>query len=118
MYLYESHLGGLYTTEDIQSPDELYCETCADSDQELGEFETIHEFWDLISDKVSINGSGGMNLQYILPLVNHIFDYSFLVKYEDEYYRDTECCCNSEEDILYQINKAIIQEQNNKCVKE
>ena len=96
----------------------MYCETCVDSDRELGEFETIHEFWDLISDKVSINGSGGMNLQYILPIVNHIFDYPFLVKYEDEYYRDIECCCNSEEDILYQVNKAIIEEQNNKCVKE
>lgn len=32
MYLYESHLGGLYTMEDIRSYDELYCETCGDSD--------------------------------------------------------------------------------------
>lgn len=44
MHLYESHLGGLYTTENIQSLDELYCETCGYSDGELGEFETLKEF--------------------------------------------------------------------------
>lgn len=50
--------------------------------------------------------------------MNPLFDYLFLVKYEDEYYCDIECCCNSEEDILHQINNTIIEEQNNKCVKE
>lgn len=35
-YIYELHMGGLYATE-LQRPREsLYCETCGDSDWELG----------------------------------------------------------------------------------
>ena len=35
-YIYESHMGGLYATE-LQRPwESLYCETCGDSDWELG----------------------------------------------------------------------------------
>lgn len=118
MYLYESHLGGLYITEDIRSYDELYCETCGDSDWELGEFETLEEFWNLISDEVSIDGSGGLSLQYIFPIIDNLFDYSFLVNYENEYHQDNELCCNSDHDIIHQIKEAIVKEQKNKCVKE
>ena len=118
MYLYESHLGGLYTTEDIRSYDELYCETCGDSDWELGEFETLEEFWNLISDEMSIDGSGGLSLQYIFPIIDNLFDYSFLVNYENEHHQDNELCCNSDHDILHQIKDAIVEEQKNKCVKE
>lgn len=35
-YIYDSHLGGLYTWEERQSDEDLYCETCGDSDWELG----------------------------------------------------------------------------------
>lgn len=35
-YIYESHLGGLYTSEHSIPWDELYCEQCGDSDWELG----------------------------------------------------------------------------------
>lgn len=35
MYLYESHLGGYYTSEDEIPYEDLYCETCGDSDQYL-----------------------------------------------------------------------------------
>lgn len=37
MYVYESHLSGVYLSDEIIPFDELYCETCGDSDRLLGE---------------------------------------------------------------------------------
>lgn len=37
-YLYESHLGDAYITKRKESFEEMYCETCNDSDDLLGEF--------------------------------------------------------------------------------
>ncbi len=37
MYVYESHLGGVYLSDEIIPFDALYCETCGDSDELLGE---------------------------------------------------------------------------------
>lgn len=36
LYLYESHMGGLYWSENDYSYDALYCDTCSDSDTKLG----------------------------------------------------------------------------------
>ena len=47
-YLYESHMGGLYTSEEPLDYDYLYCEECCDSDHELGYFETAEEMWEVI----------------------------------------------------------------------
>lgn len=49
-YLYESHLGGLYASDDELDYDQLYCEACGDSDDYLGEFETIEELKELLKD--------------------------------------------------------------------
>lgn len=38
MYLYRSHLGGLYTTSEPLDYDAMYCEECGDSDTEIGYF--------------------------------------------------------------------------------
>ena len=65
MYLYESHMGGLYTSENELDYEYLYCEQCGDSDWLIGEFDTIEEYWDLIKDDCSINGRGGWCLQSI-----------------------------------------------------
>lgn len=35
-YIYESHMGGLYTSENQIPLDSLYCETCGDSGWEVG----------------------------------------------------------------------------------
>lgn len=43
MYLYEGHMGGLYTNEDYLDFEELYCESCGDSDFCFGSFETEEE---------------------------------------------------------------------------
>lgn len=37
MYVYESHMGGVYLSEDLIRYEDLYCETCGDSDWLLGE---------------------------------------------------------------------------------
>lgn len=39
MYVYESHLSGVYLSDEIIPFDALYCETCGDSDRLLGEVE-------------------------------------------------------------------------------
>ena len=65
MYLYESHLGELYTSENKLDYEDLYCKQCRDSDWLIGEFNTIEEYWNLIKDDCSINGSGGWWLQNI-----------------------------------------------------
>ena len=36
LYIYESHLDGLYTSPTPYPDDWLYCENCGDSDQEVG----------------------------------------------------------------------------------
>lgn len=36
MYVYESHLGGVYLSEDLIPYEDLYCEICGDSDWLLG----------------------------------------------------------------------------------
>lgn len=35
LYIYSSHLGGIYTTEYPLSDEETYCESCGDWDMEL-----------------------------------------------------------------------------------
>ena len=65
MYLYENHMGGLYSTQEEQEFEDLYCEQCGDSDWFIGEYETLEEYWNLIKDDCSINGRGGWCLQSI-----------------------------------------------------
>ena len=50
IYVYESHMGGLYTTGYEQDWDELYCEQCGDSDFLLGSFEDddIEGVWNML----------------------------------------------------------------------
>ena len=64
-YLYNSHLGGLYTSDEELDYDYLYCEQCGDSDTLIGSFSTIQDFWNLIKEECDINGSGGYSLQYL-----------------------------------------------------
>ena len=40
MYFYESHLGGIYTSDEEYSYDDLYCEECGDSDTLIGEYDS------------------------------------------------------------------------------
>lgn len=45
MWFYIGHLdGGIYATDEQQDFADLYCETCGDSDWEIGEFNSANEF--------------------------------------------------------------------------
>lgn len=50
MYVYESHMGGLFTSDEPLEWNDLYCEECGDSDQEIGFVPDgdLNALWDLI----------------------------------------------------------------------
>lgn len=64
-YLYESHLGNLYTSEEQIDPEELYCEECCDYDWELGHYDDLNELWCLVKNETSIFGCGGYQLAHV-----------------------------------------------------
>lgn len=75
VYVYESHLGGLYTSDDYISPDELYCEQCGDSDYEIGSFDTFEEFLRYYADNIYVNPwDGGYGLDLVISDVGCAFD--------------------------------------------
>lgn len=65
MYIYESHMGGLFVSDEVLSYEQTYCETCGDSDYLIGYAETREEAWELLKDDTDINGSGGWNYDYV-----------------------------------------------------
>lgn len=66
-YFYESHLGGIYTTDYPLSFEDLYCEECGDDDQPLGEARNFKEAWECLSDYVCHDG--GYYLHYVFPML-------------------------------------------------
>lgn len=48
MYIYESHMGGLYVSDEELPWEGLYCETCGDTDWLIGYAETREEARDLL----------------------------------------------------------------------
>ena len=51
MFFYESHLGGIYYSDDYLDYDDLYCEQCGDSDNYIGFAETKKEAMELLIDE-------------------------------------------------------------------
>ena len=51
MYIYENHMGGLFTSEWELTSEECYCETCGDSDWLIGEADTREEALELLKDE-------------------------------------------------------------------
>ena len=70
MYIYESHMGGLYTSDDPLDYEDLYCEECGDSDQLIGYAETREDARNLFKDDTDIDGSGGWDYDYIQEFIN------------------------------------------------
>ena len=70
MYIYESHLGGLYTSDEYLDYDDLYCEQCGDSDWLIGYADTRKEAWNLLTDYTDIDGSGGYSHDHIQIFIN------------------------------------------------
>ena len=75
VYVYESHLGGLYTSDDYIPFDELYCEQCGDSDWEIGVFDTFEDFLKSYADNIYVDdGDGGYYLDVVISDVGCAFD--------------------------------------------
>lgn len=74
MYIYESHMDGLYVSYDELDYEDLYCEQCGDSDWLIGYAETREDAWRLFKDDVDIDGSGGWNYDYIQEFINSHWD--------------------------------------------
>lgn len=72
MFLYESHLGGFYSTDKPLNNEDLYCETCGDYDWEIGEYENMDDVWCLLKDKTSIFGTGGFSLDLVCSFITEI----------------------------------------------
>lgn len=75
MYIYENHLGGLYTADDLIDDEQLYCEECGDSDTLVGYAETREEAWGLLKDDCDIDGSGGWDREYIQSFLDQNFSF-------------------------------------------
>lgn len=106
-YLYESHLGSLYISDDYLASDELHCEECGDSDWLLGQFDSIEEFWDLVEDKVDIRGSGGYALQYVYPMIVWEFKLDDKLEFDKDWPR---YCIWDDEKIIGKIEELIGRE--------
>lgn len=75
VYVYEGHLGGLYTSDDYIPYDELYCEQCGDSDYEIGSFNTFEEFLRYYADNIYLDPwDGGYGLDLVISDVGCAFD--------------------------------------------
>jgi hypothetical protein len=71
MYIYESHLGGIYSSDDLIDYDYLYCEECGDSDRLIGKYDTIQEFLKDYADEINLDNSGGYDLE---SLIDELFE--------------------------------------------
>lgn len=56
MYIYQSHMGGLYTSDEMLDDEMLYCEECGDSDSFIGYAETREEARKLLKEEAVVAG--------------------------------------------------------------
>lgn len=75
VYVYESHLGGLYTSNDYIPYDKLYCEQCGDCDYKIGSFDTFEEFLRYYADNIYVDPlDRGYGIDLIISDVGYAFD--------------------------------------------
>lgn len=65
MYIYQSHMGALYLSDTELDYEDLYCETCGDSDWLIGQADTKEKAWELLKENTDIDGSGGWDYNYV-----------------------------------------------------
>ena len=58
MYIYESHLGGLYLDRELLGYDFLYCEECGAADCLVGEAKDFTDVWDFYMGHEGANMKG------------------------------------------------------------
>lgn len=70
MFIYESHLSGLFTSDYPIDYEDLYCESCGDQDWEIGEFNSAIDFLEYFADEINVEGTGGYDLEYVLSILD------------------------------------------------
>lgn len=56
LYIYESHYGSLYISDELYESIDLYCHECEDYDYFLGEATTREEAWEVLNKKINDYG--------------------------------------------------------------
>lgn len=79
MHIYESHMGGFYTSNDEIDYDDLYCDQCGDSDLYLGEAHTLKEVLGLITDD-------RVSAEYVKEFIDELFGVSLIMPSEEDLY--------------------------------
>lgn len=74
LYIYESHLGGFYCTNEKQDIESLYCEQCGDYDNYLGKAENAYDVADILRTKVELFDMGGYSMEYCTKFFNACCD--------------------------------------------
>lgn len=70
IYIYESHLGGLYISDEELSLDETYCETCGDCDWLGCAAENWMDVAKYLRDNLDVFGLGGFDMKYCINFFN------------------------------------------------
>lgn len=74
LYIYESHLGGFYYTNEEQDDESLYCEQCGDCDTYLGKAEDAYDVAEILRAQVGLFGMGGYSIEYCTKFFNECCD--------------------------------------------
>lgn len=74
MYIYESHMGGVFASDTFLNHEDCYCEQCGDSDYLIGYAYNRKEAWELLKDNTNINDSGGWDYDYIKKFIESNFE--------------------------------------------
>jgi len=62
IFIYESHLGGLYVTDKYIDHDYLHCDQCGDSDMLVLSTNDIDEVGEFLRKEADLFGSGGYSI--------------------------------------------------------
>ena len=74
MYIYEDHMGGLYTSDRELSYEERHCEQCGDTDWLVGYAATKEAAWNLLKDDTDIDDCGGWDYDYVQAFIDMNWD--------------------------------------------
>ena len=70
IYIYESHLGGLYISDRELSLDEAYCETCGDYDMLACIADNCIDVAEYLRSRLDVFGLGGLDMEYCIDFFN------------------------------------------------
>lgn len=70
MYIYEDHMGGLYTSDRELNYEEIHCEQCGDTDWLIGCATTKEDAWKLLKYNMNVGGCGGWDYDYIQAFID------------------------------------------------